>query len=213
MTRAAAADPHAASPTAAVGVPRTRLFFALWPDDGARAALAALTRRAQAACGGRAMQPRNLHLTLVFLGDIGTAHRDAAIAAAARVRMTPCTLGIDRSGYFRQGRERGIVWAGCETPAPGAATERAAPLVALAADLRAALAAAGVPFDRKAFVPHVTLLRDARVPGQALDFDRIDWPMREFVLVASDRDAQGPVYRIAAGPFGAGTADPDKTDI
>jgi len=61
-------------------------------------------------------------------------------------------------------------------------------------------------------VPHVTLLRDARAPRQAPAFDRIDWPLRDFVLVASSRDERGPLYRIAAGPFSAGLSGTDKTD-
>jgi len=143
------------------------------------------------------MQARNLHLTLAFLGATDAAQLSAAVAAASRVRMAPCRLGIDRGGHFGQGRGRGIVWAGCATPPA---------LSALVADLRAALLAAGVAFDRKAFVPHITLLRDARAPRQAMCFRRIDWTVRDFVLVASERDPQGPLYRVVAGPFGA---DPD----
>ena len=41
-----------------------RLFYALWPDAAARAALAAW----QASLGGAPTRPDKLHLTLAFLG-------------------------------------------------------------------------------------------------------------------------------------------------
>jgi len=172
---------------------RTRLFFALWPDQRVRASLSDLTQVVKAGCGGRIMQPRNLHLTLAFLGDTVEAHRDAAVAAASRVKMPPFDLVINRSGYFRQARDRGIVWVGCEAEPS---------LSALAANLHATLREAGVPFDRKPFVPHVTLLRDARAPTAPIAFSPVRWVVRDFSLIASTRDAQGPLYRIEAGPFG-----------
>lgn len=171
-----------------------RLFFALWPDAAVREALAAGAVMAQDACGGRSMQARNLHMTLAFLGETDAAHRDAAIAAAAHVHTMPFALSIDRSGYFKQGRERGIVWVGC-TMTPE--------LSALVAGLRTSLESAGVGFDRKPFVPHVTLLRDARAPTARMVFAPVPWTVRHFVLIASTRDAQGPRYRIDSGPLGA----------
>jgi 2'-5' RNA ligase len=140
------------------------------------------------------MQPRSLHLTLAFLGDTDPAARDAAIAAAGDVGVVPFEFVIDRSGFFRQGRERGVLWAGGGAPAA---------LEALASDLRARLAATGVPFDRKAFVPHVTLLRGARAPLAPIAIAPIVWRVRDFALVASTRDAGGPVYRSLARPFGS----------
>ena len=173
---------------------RTRLFFALWPDQRVRASLSDLTQVVRAGCGGRIMQPRNLHLTLAFLGDTSDAHREAAVAAASRVTVSSFDLLIDRGGYFRQARGRGVVWVGCATDPS---------LESLAARLRSSLREAGVPFDRKAFVPHVTLLRDARAPTAPLAFQPVQWAVQHFALIASTRDAQGPLYRIDAGPLGA----------
>ncbi len=57
-----------------------RLFYALWPDDAARAQLA----QAAAALNvhdGQRVRDENLHLTLVFLGAVD-AECQAAPAAA-----------------------------------------------------------------------------------------------------------------------------------
>jgi 2'-5' RNA ligase len=165
----------------------SRLFFALWPDDVIRGRLAVMADLAHAACGGRLMQVRNLHLTLAFLGDTADDRRAAAIEAARRVKGTLFELFIDRSGYFRQGRSRGVVWVGADAPAA---------LVALSGELRAQLTASGVTFDAKPLVPHVTLLRDAPGLEPFAVFQPIAWASRDFVLVESSRDEAGIRYNV-----------------
>ena len=51
------------------GARRLRLFFALWPSDVLRAELAAAAASACAQVKGEPVPPRNLHVTLVFLGS------------------------------------------------------------------------------------------------------------------------------------------------
>ncbi len=167
-----------------------RVFFALWPDDEARAALGRWTQQARAMAGGRATQARNLHLTLAFIGETDVRRIPELAAAAAAIRLQPCELIIDQCRYWKHNR---IVWAGGE--APQALREGVA-------QLRAGLQSAGIRFDGKAFVPHVTLLRDARAVPQLPQPAPLRWHVREFVLLASGRDEAGPVYRIVAGPFG-----------
>jgi 2'-5' RNA ligase len=136
------------------------------------------------------MQPRNLHMTLVFVGNATPGDVERMTAAARNVRMRPFTLRIDRCQFWNHNR---ILWAGGEAPAG---------LQQLSQDLRAALDGADVHFDHKAFVPHITLLRNARAPQSLPVIEPIEWTAREFVLLASERDEEGPVYREAADPLG-----------
>lgn len=50
--------------------PAIRLFFALWPNDAERAALAAWQPPLLELCGGKAMRADTLYATLVFLGEV-----------------------------------------------------------------------------------------------------------------------------------------------
>ncbi len=138
------------------------------------------------------MQPRNLHMTLVFVGNATKGEVERMTAAAQNVRMQPITVRIDRCQYWRHNK---ILWAGGEAPSG---------LQQLSEALRAALDGAGVRYDHKAFVPHITLLRNARAP-QSLpasdSMEPIEWTAREFVLLASQRDDDGPVYRNLGQPF------------
>lgn len=98
-----------------------RLFFALWPSDEARAALAGW-RDALPRPGGRPTAARNLHLTLAFAGDVDAETRTCLEQAAARVRGEPFSLPLDRLGVFKRG---------CSGPAPRTARRRSRPWPAI----------------------------------------------------------------------------------
>jgi 2'-5' RNA ligase len=100
-------------------------------------------------------------------------------------------LRLDEPGYWTHNH---IGWLG--------ATQVPEELLAMVGELRAALVYAGVGFDPKAFVPHVTLVRNARPPKEDWPtLNPVEWPVNGFSLVSSERDESGPYYRIAAGPF------------
>ena len=163
-----------------------RLFFALWPDDTVRAALAAASAAIHRVAGGRATRAESIHLTLAFLGDCD-ADRLGALKADRGA-----AFGCDRSsssstkrGFWKHNR---IAWVGA-TETPGA-------LEALVSELRTALAEAQFAFDPKPFVPHVTLVRKAR-PGFAMPaLDPIRWPVDGFVLVRSVMRSAGSDYLV-----------------
>lgn len=171
-----------------------RLFFALWPDERAKAKLASWARRAHERTGGRLMQPDNLHLTLAFLGDTPADRLEALVAAAARIEPREFEWEIDTVGYWNHNR---ILWAGTDK-APE-------PLAALVADLRGALLQANFAFDPKAFVPHITLVRNARHATVLPEWKLLLWKVQGFALVKSVRTEEGNRYvNAAAWPSAAG---------
>jgi RNA 2',3'-cyclic 3'-phosphodiesterase len=162
-----------------------RLFFALWPDDAVRAALAEASAAIHRASGGRATRAESIHLTLAFLGDCDAERIGSLKAAAARVRVRPFDLVLDERGFWNHNR---IAWVGA-TETPGA-------LEALVSELRTTLAEAQFAFDPKAFVPHITLVRKAR-PGFAMPtLEPIRWQVDGFVLVRSVMRSAGSDYLV-----------------
>lgn len=161
-----------------------RLFFALWPPAAVRGQLAGAAAACRAQCGGRAVPAPNLHATLAFLGEVPPSRIDALIDLTTRLARPRFDLLLDHVGCFRRAR---IVYAGASAVAPE--------LAGLAADLAAALADAGFPAERRPYVPHVTLLRDARGAPAAPGFVPVMWHVRHIVLAESVRGASGPVYR------------------
>ena len=156
-----------------------RLFYALWPDDATRTALAQL----QSTMRGRKTRRQNLHLTLAFLGEQPSSLLPVLHEILTDLPHAEIPLVLDRIGYFRQKR---IAWAGMHQ-VPDA-------LIRLAQRLAAGLAQHGInsPSD---FKPHITLARNAEAPDD-IPFAAIHWTANQIVLVQSTMDADGVCYRV-----------------
>ncbi|MFH1044228.1 MAG: RNA 2',3'-cyclic phosphodiesterase [Pseudomonadota bacterium] len=160
-----------------------RLFFALWPESDLQTKLAAWGERA--AGRGRAMRRENIHLTLAFLGATEAALVPDVIALASGVRFAPIRLPLDRVGYWKRKR---IIWCGTDEEPPA--------LGALVEDLRTRLDAAGMRYDPKPFVSHVTLVRDAAGLPAAPAWIPLVWEARNFALVSSTHAAGRVTYQV-----------------
>jgi 2'-5' RNA ligase len=157
-----------------------------------RAGLAELARATSERAHGRAPPPENLHMTLVFVGEVP---RDSVgllqgIGLASAAAVAPFVLMLDRVGAFRR---QGIAWAGASSPP--------AELVRMVAELGKGLAAQGFSLEHRAFHAHVTLAR--RCPMRAGDPMRdgeplaapIFWNVTRMTLISSDLASGPPRYR------------------
>lgn len=157
----------------------------MWPGDEVRGRLVRWSRELRALCGGRAMRPGNLHMTLAFLGSVEEGHLGKVGRAADEVALRAISLVLDQPGYWKRNR---IVWAGASAPPPE--------LEALVLELRNALARSRVGFDAKPFAAHVTLLRDAREPRELPELEPIRWEAEGFALLRSELQAAGGGYEV-----------------
>jgi 2'-5' RNA ligase len=162
--------------------------MALWPAPQAAKCLAQLTSVLHKACGGRRIPEANQHVTVVFLGDVDTARIGDLQQVMQSAAGASFELQLDQVEYRRRG---GMLWA--------RATQVPAPLHALVERLRAGLTGIGFEPERRVFVPHVMLLRDARRPAQCPLPERISWRAEELTLVRSNQDAKGVRYQIVLG--------------
>lgn len=161
-----------------------RLFFALWPDDATRAALAGAAALLNLR-DGRPVRRADLHLTLAFLGEVPEARVAALCAMASALRATGFELDIAAAGWWRRSR---VAWL-APTQVPAALTRLAAALTA-----GAGLAADAVGNYR----PHLTVARGVRRPPGLLSAFSVLWPVQDFALISSISDAQGARYQVLA---------------
>lgn len=120
----------------------------------------------------------NMHLTLAFIGDY--PEPQAVMDALSGVEFAPFDLALDGIGSFGD-----LWWAG---------TEKSAPLETLVRRIRRALAEHDIPFDRKRFSPHITLIRKAGSKMPGVQVHRCKMTVREISLMRSDRGRTGMVY-------------------
>ena len=163
-----------------------RLFFALWPDEDVREQLVRWSHALLAVCDGRPTRARNLHLTLAFLGEVEDERVAEVKSAAGQVVPRSSVLVLDRPGYWKHNR---IAWAGASAP-PRELEE-------MVRELRGALTRSRIDFDAKAFVSHVTLLREAREPRAMPALEAIRWNVDGFALVRSPA-GRGGAYEVLA---------------
>ena len=162
-----------------------RLFFAAWPAPEVQHALHTIGEQAQRECGGRAIQERNIHLTLVFLGNVERVRLPQLKAIAAGIVAAPCDLTFDRVEYWRHNR---ILWVGVE--------RCPASLLALVSALSGGLRAIGFEPDSRPYLPHITLLRDARRAPTGSRLTEVAWPVHDFALIESVERGKGRVYEV-----------------
>lgn len=167
-------------------VARTRMFFALWPDESVRLALARAAMVIPPGDAARAswVRTERYHLTLAFLGEIEPRQAEAAERAASEIRVRPFRLQLDTVGHFEGPN---VVWIGPQ----GLPAE----LTQLKAELDRELLRFGLPVVAGKFTPHITCMRGVREAPDAPPV-RIDWTVSEFVLVKSVLKPGMSRYRI-----------------
>lgn len=163
-----------------------RVFFALWPDDAARAALASWQGPLKKLCGGKATPVERLHNTLLFLGDVEVERLEALQLAAQEVGDEAFQLVLDSARYWGHNH---IVYA-----APHIMPRKLSDLVS---KLQQAMLRHQFQFDQRGYQPHVTLLRHAHGTDTPLpEMKAVVWKIREFVLMQSVSEGQGVRYEM-----------------
>ncbi len=156
-----------------------RLFVAIQLSDEMKDALIeAQNALYDRGARGNFTTEENMHLTLAFIGDCPAA--EPVLDALSGLSFAPFALTLEGLGCFGE-----LWWAGLRASAP---------LEAVARRVRRALAEAAIPFDRKRFSPHITLLRKAagKLPGVPLR--PASMTVRRVSLMRSDRGRNGMIY-------------------
>lgn len=160
-----------------------RVFFALWPDERVRAQLDQAAARLHKLRGGRRTRAETIHLTLLFVGDVPRERLPQLQACAAGIEVPAFEVAFDQAECWQRNR---IAFLTASKP-PEA-------LLMLVDGLERALVQAGIPFDRRPYKAHITLVRNADCRKTNAATDPIFWPARDFVLVESSLTREGARY-------------------
>lgn len=165
---------------------KARMFFALWPDEDTRMALAraAIVIPPGDAVRAHWVRTERYHLTLAFLGEIEPRQAEAAELAAGQVQAAPFRLQLDTVGHFEGPN---VVWIGPQFLPPE--------LTQLKAELDRELLRYGLPLVSGKFTPHITCLRGVREAPDAPPVN-IGWSVDEFVLVKSVVKPGSSKYKV-----------------
>lgn len=162
----------------------SRLFFALWPDEAARAGMASVMDQLPGDCG-RFVTHRNLHITVVFLGSVTEKQEQCVLTGARHIAMSPVTLTLDTLGWWQRPQ---VIWL--------ASQKIPDDLVILADKLKTLAGQCGIKTDERPFSPHATLARKVRKQLILPEITPVIWQVRGFCLVRSDTRSEGASYQV-----------------
>ena len=170
-----------------------RLFVALRPP---LAVVDALLDAEGDVDGARWQDEEQLHLTLVFLGEVDPRAEAELDAALSRVEALPFELRLRGVGHFERKGAPSALWAGV---APSE------PLDRLQRRVVGACRSAGCAVQKRRFQPHVTLARlnrgsgpIARWLGERSMLAAPAWPVERFTLFESTLSPEGARYEALA---------------
>jgi 2'-5' RNA ligase len=182
-------------------MPRTRTFIAIEVDKTVRGQMIALQESlARTGASVKWVEPQNIHLTLLFLGEVDDRELPALCKAVAETcaEISPFSMTVEGVGGFPNLRRPRVLWVGVgdgkqEVTALHDRLER--PLLELGCYRR----------EDRQYTPHLTLGRvTSDRPADKLTAalaKKTDWlggqvAVREVQVMASQLSPQGPEYTV-----------------
>jgi 2'-5' RNA ligase len=143
--------------------------------------------------GARWVPLVQLHLTLVFLGEVDADLCKSLLAALGAIKAPGFRLRFNRPGCFPHHRQPRVLWIGLD-PEPL--------LLKLVRQLQQTVLDCGIPLEEKPFTPHITLAR-CKIPAEhavnlfleqhaRLNLEPFD--VQEFFLFQSQLTVRGAVH-------------------
>lgn len=130
---------------------RSFIAFDIESDVVLRRVAAAQSLLARTGADLKLVEPRNIHITLRFLGNITSVMIEKVFEEMKRIQFTPFNVQIKGIGVFPDLRYPRVVWAGI--------TEGADQLKSIFSQLEPRLRRLGFAPDSKGFSPHLTIAR------------------------------------------------------
>jgi len=152
------------------------------------------------------VEEENLHITLVFVGEVSEEDKIGKISGVLdNVNCGPITLEVGGLSLFPSEKEARLLVAKI-----GGEEEK---LAQLSEKIKDGLRKEKIGFDEKPFRPHITLARFKDIGSKqqkalraevgAIKLPKMKFAAKEIMLVESQLTPTGPIYRvIGASPLG-----------
>ena len=162
-----------------------QLFYAFWPDDRQRDAMRNIINPALSDVEGSAVDRRNWHLTLVYIGAFAEENIPALQAAVSEIEPFEIRLRFDRISFWQR---------------PKIASVHPRNMPAELGELVNSIEQKLIPFgfepNERTYRPHITVARNARAFAEAPLTRAIDMQWSRFELIESLSTSRGEHYRL-----------------
>ncbi|RZV31702.1 MAG: RNA 2',3'-cyclic phosphodiesterase [Chromatiales bacterium] len=151
-----------------------RLFFALWPDHRQRERLRDVVGSVAKTVEGRAVDRRDWHVTVAFVGPFPENRVPYLLDRAAQIEVEPFRLNFDRLEFWPRPKVASL----CAATVPPA-------LQQLVDSLNGVLLDLGLKPEDRNYRPHITVVRNARAFTTERLTQRVTTEWSSFELVES----------------------------
>jgi 2'-5' RNA ligase len=139
-------------------------------------------------------EEEHLHLTLRFVGEVHQDLKEALVRALQNISVEPFILPVECLSVFPSRGQPHVIYAGI-----GSAHPR---LFQLQHRVEEALASIGIPFELRAYSPHITIARTSRANPRAVnhfvkrfrEFSAAPFKVDSFCLYRTQLTHFGSVY-------------------
>jgi 2'-5' RNA ligase len=166
-----------------------RLFFALWPDDDARAHIAKAALALRLAVDARPVPQENFHTTLAFVGEVSTPQLTVLQQIGRAQRAAACAIRFDAYDYWLDPQV--VVAVARESPASLTLL-----WAQLHRDLALQLPQLNLKYPQAPLRTHITLARKVAQAPVLPAMSPFGWTARSFSLVRSDTSGARSVYTV-----------------
>ncbi len=173
-----------------------RTFVAVFPPPEVRKALFQAAQNLPTSKEFRLVAPKNIHLTLKFLGDVAEDKLDNIKQALQPIREihAPFEVSTSAFGAFPSEKKARILWAGIEAGSQNLRTT--------AEDVENFLAPAGFERETRPYLPHLTLgrsrSRQTRLPTPQTSPPPLRFTVSSIDLLKSAPAPDGVTYSVLA---------------
>jgi len=170
-----------------------------------------VTDQLMSLCGGlpgaRWIEPKNMHLSLRFIGEVDGGVFEDVRGSLAEVSAPVFSLSLKGTGFFPPKQQPKTLWVGID---------KNEALKILRNRVESTLAKTGLPRDARKFAPHVALARLSDSPVQRVAnwlsanalFRTDAFPVSSFYLYSSTLTNHGADYQIEQEYFLNGSGKP-----
>ena len=156
-----------------------RLFIAIKLNSELRNALTDVQKHLiRRGVSGNYTNTDNLHITLAFIGEYDEP--DFVTEVISEVPFSPFPISLSALGHFGD-----LWWVGISDNVE---------LASYVKRLHQALSEAGIPFDKKKFSPHITLIRKPIGTLPAVSVPKPTMSVDHISLMRSERGPKGMIY-------------------
>lgn len=160
------------------------LFYALWPDDRQRDMMRNIINPAISPVEGTAVDRRNWHLTLVYIGAFAEENIPALQAAVSEIEPFEFRLRFDRISFWQRPKVASVH-----------PRNMPAELGQLVTSIEQKLLPFGFVPNERTYRPHITVVRGARAFAESPLARPIDLQWSSFELMETLSTGRGDHYR------------------